>query len=118
MKNTVLGAVLTCCLLLGAGCQKKPPPAPPRDPCLDNCLLRAKELACKHPEKCEPTCQKVAKASACKKPLDAFMTCALAQKTKEWECSGEGIPVMFGEHSCEEERAGMLDCLQQSKGKL
>ena len=95
---------------VAAGCRRG-------DACTRNCLLRAKELQCGHADRCAATCDEVRHATACATAMKAFMQCALIQPKQQWECSDDGVPGVRDEF-CHPERAGVLDCLQKSNGKL
>jgi hypothetical protein len=96
--------------LAAAGCRRG-------DACTKNCLLRAHELHCGHPDRCAATCDEVRHATACATAMKAFMQCALMQPKQQWVCSDDGVPGVSDE-ACNAERAGVLDCLQKSNGKL
>jgi hypothetical protein len=104
-------ALLLLVAAVAAGCRRG-------DACTKNCLLRARELGCSHPDRCAPTCDEVRQATACATAMKAFMQCALMQPRAEWVCSSdEGAPTVRDE-VCGAEREGVLACLQKSNGKL
>ena len=85
--------------------------------CKSVCVLRATELKCSHGDMCADACAKLGQAKFCVKQVHAFVACFTKQPTSEWECNGEGMPVIGG-HGCEGEQGSMSDCLMQTQGKL
>jgi hypothetical protein len=87
----------------------------PNDPCLLNCRKRAKELHC-GTERCQDACGKLRGAKFCAPQVNAFIACFLKQPTFQWKCE-EGLPTLEGD-VCDQEQAGVSDCLMRTGGKL
>jgi hypothetical protein len=110
-------------LALAAGCKKKNtetaflPNSAEDVACMSICVRRAAELKCTHGDQCRDACTKLGDARYCVAQVRAFVACFTKQPTNEWECNGEGMPVIGG-HRCEGEQVSMSDCLMQTNGKL
>jgi hypothetical protein len=85
--------------------------------CVSICAKRAEELKCAHGDQCRDACAKLGAAKFCVKQVHAFVACFTKQPLPEWQCSGDGVPVIGGQ-VCEGEQGSMSDCLMQTQGKL
>jgi len=88
----------------------------PNDPCLLNCRKRAKELHCGKGEGCHDACAKMRGAQFCAPQVNAFIACFLKQPRFQWSCEHD-LPILSGD-VCDEEQAGLSDCLMKTGGKL
>jgi hypothetical protein len=93
-----------------------PVPLRPNDPCLLNCRKRAKELHCGMGEGCQDACGKLRGAKYCAPQVNAFIACFLKQPRFQWSCQGD-VPYLSGD-ICDQEQAGVSDCLMRTGGKL
>jgi hypothetical protein len=93
-----------------------PVPLRPNDPCLLNCRKRASELHCGKGEGCQDACAKLRGAKFCASEVNAFIACFLKQQRFQWGCVHD-LPVLTGD-VCDQEQAGVSDCLMRTGGKL